>query len=787
MSKIILFFMVLSCSIPEAEAQMSGTLNFNKEWEFVKDIDTSIVKALFRKDDKKIVWAQISLPHTPQIEALVISGNQWQGNCFYRKFFTVSSSDKEKQLYMKFDAAMHEADVYLNGRKIGKHLGGYLPFTIDITPYVKYAGENCLLIKLNNQDNPSIPPGKPLKDLDFNYYGGLYRNAYLIVKNRLYIPDPVQAAKVAGGGIRLSYQNVSERSAIIKVETKVKNDYKEPREVRVRIILYDEQGKRAGASLSEPAIVKNGEYGTFTQEITVVNPELWSPESPYLYKLSAEVMNKDRVTDTLDENIGIRTFRFANDGFYLNGKKLFLMGTNRHQEYPYIGYALSDHAQYRDAWKIRDAGFNFVRCSHYPPSPAFLDACDKLGIMVMDVIPGWQFSGDGTFLKNSFQDVRDMVRRDRNHPSIILWEASLNETGMSKEYMEKAHKIVHDELPGPDTYTCGWIDEVYDVFIPARQHSSAPDYWKNYNKDKPVLIAEYGDWEYYANNAGFNQTAFKDLQGNERTSRQLRGDGEKRLAQQALNYQESHNDNLRGKITGDANWLMFDYNRGYAPDLETSGIMDIFRLPKFSFYFYQSQFLSEKDKNGFGKPMVYIANYWTSSSPKNVVVYSNCEEVELFLNNQSIGKQKPDANSYSDLLIHPPFTFSLSSFSSGKLTAKAYINGKQAAETQRVTPGKPEKIKLSLDSSNKKLQADANDVVFIYALVTDANGTVVPDAMQNISFTVEGEAELIGGNPIKAEAGIATIILKAGTKTGKIKIFAEADGLKKAELEIQIL
>ncbi|MBF9254578.1 DUF4982 domain-containing protein [Pontibacter sp. 172403-2] len=791
MSRIITLLILGSCflfscalqhktAISTSVSEGSDVTIFNDNWQFVRDVDTT------RLTD--ITWQQVSLPHTARIEAIEKKEQQWQGTAFYRKAFTLPAADKGKHIALKFEAAMQVADVYLNGKHVFRHLGGYLPFTVDISNDAKFGQENVVLVKLNNEDNPQVAPGKPLADLDFNYYSGLYRNVYLITKDKLYISDPVAANRVAGGGVLLHYDTVSQQEARLLVQTEVKNDYQEAKQAQIRTILKDAQGNVVADALSAPTDVAAGTFGTIKQTLSIANPSLWSPDKPYLYTLTVELVQNGKSIDRMKLETGIRSYHFTADAFYLNGEKLFLRGTNRHQEYPYIGYALSDNAQYRDAYKIKEAGFNFVRCSHYPQSPAFLDACDALGILVMDAIPGWQFFGDEVFQKNSLQDVRDMVRRDRNHPSVILWEASLNESGMTKEYMEASDKAVHEELPFPHIYSTGWIDYAYDVFNPARQHAKAPDYWNKYDKQKPLLIAEYGDWEYYAQNAGFNQKTYADLTEEARTSRQLRGAGQNRMLQQALNFQEAHNSNLQGPAIGDANWLMYDYKRGYAPDIESSGIMDITRLPKFAYYFYQSQAGPNLAAEAqFGKPMIFIANYWNDPTLKTVKVYSNADEVELLLNGKTVARRQPDKDTYSTNLKHPPFTFELPQYTPGTLTAIGYINGQKAVQAEQRTPGKPVRLELSIDKSGKALTAGTNDVVFVYAHITDVQGTVVPDATNPVTFTVEGDAEIMGESTINAEAGIAAILVRAGKSPGTIRISASAAGLESGTATVEAL
>jgi beta-galactosidase len=766
-------FLVFLFSVGNINSQSRTKVNFGSDWEF-------------KREEANSNWEKITIPHSAKIEPLVVN-NQFQGTCWYQKKFDVTHS-KNKKVFLYFEGVMQEADVWINDQKVTNHKGGYLPFTIDVTPFLKLKG-NIIKVKVNNEDNPEFLPGKPLKDLDFNYYGGIYRNVYLITTDKLYITNPIQANKKGSGGIYVNFDDINKRKASGTVQVHFKNEFAVEKKANLKFILTDNQGKKLEFK-SEAFTINTNSDKAISQNIVVENPKLWSISKPNLYHLEVQVIAKNKIIDRYSEKVGIRKSEIKEDGYYLNDEKIYITGTNEHQEYPYLGYAISDEAQYRDAVKIKDAGFDFVRMSHYPHAEAFLNACDELGILVMNSLTGWQFFGNETFQKNAIQDIREMARRDRNHPSIIFWEASLNETQMSENFMQEAVKALKEELPFPHNYSACWIDnDNYDIFIPARQHGKAPDYWTKYNKgNRKIFIAEYGDWEYYAQNAGFNQKEFSNLKEEERTSRQLRGFGEKRLLQQAYNFQEAANSNRKGKQTiGEANWLMFDYNRGYSNDLESSGISDIFRIPKFAYSFYQSQrdanvVLDAKLVSG---PMVTIANNWTEISPLNVTVYSNCDEVALYLNDVLVDKQKPLINENNNKLNHPPFVFNVNKFIMGTLRAEGFINGEKVASYVVKTPEKPSKIELTYDVSSKAINPDFPDMVFVYAKITDENGTIIPTANNEVTFVLtDGNAELIGENPVKAEAGIATIILKTTHFRTPIVLKATGANLQNGFLKI---
>lgn len=347
---------------------------------------------------------------------------------------------------------------------------------------------------------------------------------------------------------------------------------------------------------------------------------------------------------------------------------------------------------------------------------------------------------------------------------------------MPQSFTDSARIIAHEEFPFTGTYSAGWMKEPYDVYIEARQHRHA------LYPEKPLLVSEYGDWEYYAQNAGFNQQDWKDLLQEERNSRQPRHAGEKRMLQQALNIQEAHNDNLSTHAFADAYWVMFDYNRGMAPEHEYSGIMDICRIPKFSYYFFKSQRSYSPDQS-FAEPMVFIASYWQPGESNGVRVFSNCEEVELFIDGQSAGRQKPDQNALTTHLSHPPFTFEISCTKSGTVKAVGYIADKKTADHAVSTASTPEHITLKADESGAPVTQ--NDVIFVYASIGDSNNTIVHTDSREVSFQVKG-GTLLSPGKVNAQAGIATALVRTNPSGSTISITASSEGLKTQTMDIQI-
>jgi beta-galactosidase len=824
---LVFWALAVGCSqwLQAAQISSPGTRvekHLNDGWRFqLGDVGTNqLLAAAAQWDDGK--WTEVFLPHTPRLEPPEKAQNYFQGVCWYRRHIRPEAAWRGKKVSLQFEGAMQIAEVWVNGRPALTHHGGYLPFSVDITDALAQPGGAVVAVRLDNTDQPAIPPGKPHSQLDFCYFGGLYRDVNLIVSEPLHMTDAVAANRVAGGGIFVRTESADENSATLALQADVQNDSASETTAEIRFTVLNQDGKVVATAAAAPEKISAGTNFTFVAKATVTQPKLWHPDHPWLYTLRTEVRQSGKIADSVSTRFGIRTLACDDKlGFVINGAPLMIRGANRHQDFPWIGNAVPDNAAFRDLKRLKDAGFNFLRLAHYPQSPAVMAACDELGLMVSVCTPGWQyFKADETFTNLAHQNIRDMVRWHRNHPSAVMWEVSLNETYGHDQFYAECARIAHEEYPGGQMFSSGDSYASRDV-----RHYEVPyTGWGGfYNRGaapgfeggKRSFAREYGDYEFG---------------GEHSTTRVPRGAGEDALLLQAWNFVWSHNRNLAMPwLCGDCIWVGVDHFRGCSQEnpISRCGVLDYLRLPKFSYHFFQSQ----RDVNA---PKIFIANYWTArTSPTKVVVFSNCEEVELQINGKTVARQKPDAGPDSDYGVwhpeadlvymakgknvhddeaataknrktsktenframfdggncrsvrHPPFTFAPVSFASGELKAVGYVAGKKVCEDVRQTPGLPAQIKLAADLAGRPLAADGADAVFVRALICDAAGNPVPDAVVPVKFTVSGPARLVSPATVSAEAGVATsLIYSDGTKPRKITLRATAPGLLPAQIKL---
>jgi len=746
---LLLMFMALALQfMPEfcfaAPFEEQGKSAFNDGWRF--HLGDQKGAELVEFDDQQ--WESVSLPHNAHNEPLLVN-HQWQGICWYRKQFEIPKSQRHMRVLIEFEGAMNCSKLWVNGHEAGGRQGGFLPLIVDITEFIRTDRANLVAVQLDNRDNPVTGP-KPLKMLDFCTYGGLYRDAWLRLRPTVRITDSILGDTVGGGGVSIHFPKVDESLSVVSIKTQLKSDFSDSIDLEVVHEILDSDGNLV-QSVRKPMVIDPCGNAQDVTEMNVKEARLWNPDEPNLYTLKTEILWGEKRTDYQCNRFGIREIRFEDGKCFINGKPTFLRGVNRHQEYPFIGYSLPDTASYRDAFKIKEAGFNLVRLSHYPQDPSFMNACDELGLLVLDAILGWQYySEDPRFQQYCYQSAQTLIRRDRNHPCVLAWEVSLNETEMPISFMKTLHDIVKAECPDGRVYTCGWMNDIYDIFLQARQHRIIDPVQPR--EGQPLIVSEYGDWEYFSTNPGLNQHLYNQTLRTEKSSRQLRSYGEARMLQQAMNVQEAHNDNLSTVATGDAYWVMFDYNRGYDDTIEASGIMDIFRLPKFAYWFFQSQIPVEK------QAVVKLATFWTEDSPLDVKVYSNCEKVELYLNGVLQSQQTPDEDVKSRNLLHPPFSFRLPEFQPGELEARGFINGKCVAVDKVNSPGEIQSLNLFLDDCG--IEPIKGDIVFMRIVGVDENGTVNSHFSAPISLKKLEGATLLNTEEVRAEAGIASLLLR---------------------------
>ena len=668
------------------------TTSLNADWEFSLDgFATS---------------RRVALPHCIDEGEIgfAASGcvNRQQPVWYRRRFEWSRRSDRA---FLHFEAIMGKSRIRVNGRQVAEHFGGFLPIHVEVTD-VLTNGLNEVEVWCDNSDDGSYPPGKPQRALDFTYFGGIYRDVWLVETGAAYVTDP------ANGGVYVTSHLEQDGSWTVRADVTVDGE-SDGSSVR---LLYD------GEEVVSPFKPKD--------------PALWSPASPNLHMLRVEVVKDGRTLDAVGVRFGIRDFRIGADGFVLNGRPYprKLIGTNRHQDYLFIGMAMPNSLHWRDVKKYRDCGLEMVRNAHYPQDPAFMDACDELGMFVIVNTPGWQFwnAGDPNFEKRVYEDIRGMVRRDRSRPSLLMWEPILNEASFPEPFATNALALVKRETRAPNFCACDDISAGSGFFDVNYACSGE-------RRDKAMFTREWGDFP-------------DDWNAQNSSSRAAREWGETPMVAQAWHYlHETYWPSLATERAKDANhfggalWHGADHARGFHPDNFFGGILTYGRQKKYSYYALKAA-LTEK-------PFVFLAHELAAGSPAEMTVYANCPYRATWLGRPfEPGKTR---FAWADVQA---MTYETAAHVATDAVFRVELPDGTAWERRRAK--RMAQILVALDTEGLAPVADGSDLVAVTATLADADGTPKRYARERIRFAVDGPAEIVGENPQETRWGEAIVLLR---------------------------
>lgn len=732
---------------------MRTVLPFNHDWLFYAEkVTDELADSAFEV---------VTLPHTSKILPYHnFNDTEYQFISTYRKRFMLPEPLQGRRVYLDFEGAMTATTLTINGHTFPEHKGGYVPFSFDITDYVNEVDENVITIHLDSTERKDIPPHG--HTVDYMVFGGIYREVSLRYVEPCHIVNVFAKTKIDGIQKR---QDATLYSDQVELEFAVTvfNPHEHPVALSLVATFVDD------AEYSDPVDfeLKAGE----TRIINVPYPEigtieLWSLTQPALYKLGVHLSQENTILDKQEFTFGFRQAEFRDDGFYLNGERVQLFGLNRHQNYPYIGAAAPARLQRKDADIIKyELGCNIVRTSHYPQSRHFLDRCDEIGLLVFEEIPGWQHIGDADWQNLALRDVRAMIERDRNHPSIIIWGVRINESWDDNALYTRTNALARELDPTRPTggvrFFLGseFLEDVY-TFNDFSNGIVEPEH-------TPHLVTE------------FNGHMFPTKSW----------DNEERRVEHALRHARVQSRAMStGGVSGAIGWCAFDYNThkefGAGDRICYHGVMDIFRLPKFAAGFYESQQSPEQ------KIVLRAATNWQIGDVKEgiiepVIVFSNCDEIVAYVGGDKQGTFKPDTLNFPGL-PHAPFQLTglggVLAQPRGDLRLVGYINDQPVAEQSIAADGLPHALTLQVDDT--ELNADGSDMTRLIFKIVDQYSNPLPYAISIIHFEVEGEADIIGANPFPLIGGQAAIYVKARRNPGDITIRAQSSNLPSAEIKL---
>lgn len=823
MKRIIgsLFILVTIFSNSSAQQGKRVTQDFNKGWKFMLDSvhDYSKLSANISS------WRTLNVPHDWSIELPFDStsptgtgGGALRGGMgWYTREFTLPATDKGKNISLHFDGVYCRSTVWLNGHLLGYRPNGYISFAYDLSPFLNYGRKNIIVVKVNNNEQPNS-----------RWYSGsgIYRKVWLQKKNPTGIVD---------WGTFITTAEVSSGSAKINISTKINGPQKWSVSSSVYTV-YDQAGKMvvqkketffnsAGGTLkkgADAATIKRREQmnaadNNYAGSMVIKNPQLWSVESPYLYRLVTQAMDGNTIIDETETTFGIRTFKFDIDnGFFLNGKPLKIRGVCNHHDLGSLGTAFNYRAAQRQLEILKAMGCNGIRTSHNPPAPDLLDLCDQMGFIVMDEsFDMWEKGKNKTdyhleFVEWHKKDLEDQVMRDRNHPSVFIWSVG-NEVqeqwGDSTD--ESGKRIVTDlvNIVKSVDSTRPTITANNEVNPWAKLFKAGVTDLNGYNYNHKIWDGVFERWGRKPFIVTESVSALQTRGHYDMPSDSMRvwptrwdaplATGNADLSCSAYEncyapWGSSHEQTLKifeklKHVSGMYVWTGFDYLGEPTPypwPARSSyfGIVDLAGFPKDAYYLYKSVWTN--------KPVLHIFPHWNWQPGKTVDVwayYNNADEVELFLNGKSLGTKKKEGDDFH--------VFWRVEYTPGIVKAVSKKDGKVVLTKEIKTAGAPAKIVLSAD--RKLIKADGNDLSFITATIVDADGVMVPDADNLIQFAVTGNAAIVGtdngsqtsmesfkADQHKAFNGLCLAVIQAGEKAGNITVKATAKGLQAATVTI---
>ena len=759
----------------DASGPASRVMALDKDWLFRGRFNTTAGAG----NENEAMFSRVTLPHcVAKLSWQNWDPAVWQDLWVYRRHFTLPEQLRRLRVFLHFDGVMVGATPTINGHRLPQHLGGYLPFRYEITDWL-VDGDNTLDVAVDCRWSNVPPEGAPegAKRIDYLEAGGIVRSVFLKAAPQAFISD-VFARPV----------DVLDRSRRVEVLCTVDAAVVTARPVQIQVELKD--GGRVISRVRE--VVHTGKTGQSESRLTLSdlgNVSLWELDAPKLYDLVATLLVDGKPVHDYHLRLGLRDARFELNGFFLNGRRVQLFGLNRHEIYPYVGGAMPPRVMHRDAEMLRrDFNCNIVRCSHYPQSEAFLNACDELGLMVWEEVPGWGYLGDEAWKELLVRDVRDMIIRDRNHPSIVIWgvraNESANDVALYRRTTELA-KSLDDSRPTSGSMTSGsrknWKQDWHEDVFAFDDYHSAPD--GSVGIDDPVPGVPYMLAEAVGQ---FNYTSGKGFDIRYRRA------GDVRLQQQqAVRHAQAHSRAAGNpRISGVIAWCAFDYASliNSSHTVKTPGVADVFRIPKLGASFYQAQ------GDPRLRPIIQPDFYWdfgpqTPRGPGNkAAIFSNCDRLELFIDGQRHSTLYPDAANFP-YLKHSPFFADLDIDGAGhpELRIDGYSGKKLLLSRSFSSDTTQDQFVVQLD--DRRLIGDGIDATRMVFKVADKFGAERAFAGGDVTFEITGPGVIVGDNPFSLleSGGVGAVWIRTmPNSAGTIRVAANHSTLGTNSIEINV-